>query len=122
MAALGNMVKAPVALAKFAGNFAKARGVRNALHSHIVKNGPAHFQEEAYHAWYCQWTPSEKTDCWVDDKLLISRKDFTEHMIAKQDVDKLTQPALITFAGGALPLVQCSAEARRLALALAVSE
>eukprot|EP01065_Artemidia_motanka_P050162 TRINITY_DN8517_c0_g1_i1.p1 TRINITY_DN8517_c0_g1~~TRINITY_DN8517_c0_g1_i1.p1 ORF type:complete len:409 (+),score=160.56 TRINITY_DN8517_c0_g1_i1:83-1228(+) len=104
MAFVGNLVKTPAALAKLAGDISHARGVKAAFMSHLQQAGNASFMKEHYHTWYCTWMVSDK-DLHVCDNLPIARKDFSRYVVAREDMDRMYQPAMAALLGGGVPAV-----------------
>eukprot|EP00755_Sulcionema_specki_P034173 Sspe_Gene.2356::Locus_774_Transcript_1_1_Confidence_1.000_Length_1250::g.2356::m.2356 len=101
MAYLGRF---PGAMAKLAGNISKYRAVGAKYKQHLEQNGPAEQTEQEFHNFYWSWYLSESKRTFVDKDLPISRKDFTEYIQTKFDIDRMTYPALFTFGCGGLSL------------------
>eukprot|EP01064_Diplonema_japonicum_P034556 TRINITY_DN71_c1_g1_i1.p1 TRINITY_DN71_c1_g1~~TRINITY_DN71_c1_g1_i1.p1 ORF type:complete len:392 (+),score=124.49 TRINITY_DN71_c1_g1_i1:59-1234(+) len=105
---MAHLMRAPGALAAFAGNVGKYRALGAAYRNHLQNNAPKTHEEQTtqvFSKYHQSSFADEKKRITVCEDLPLSRKEFSDYLTYKEDVDRMTQPLMWTAATGGLPLL-----------------
>eukprot|EP01059_Diplonema_ambulator_P031485 TRINITY_DN578_c0_g1_i1.p2 TRINITY_DN578_c0_g1~~TRINITY_DN578_c0_g1_i1.p2 ORF type:complete len:392 (+),score=145.11 TRINITY_DN578_c0_g1_i1:48-1223(+) len=105
---MAHLMRAPGALAAFAGNVTKYRALGAKYKDHLMHNAKKSYAqqtEQVFSSWHQSYLTDEAKRITVCEDLPMTRKEFTEYLTYKEDIDRMAQPLLFTAMAGGLPLI-----------------
>ncbi|KAJ9458980.1 hypothetical protein DIPPA_30843 [Diplonema papillatum] len=100
---MAHLARAPAALASFAGNCSKYAKLSGVYHAALEKAYPMH-AEEVFAEFQLQYLQDERKGLVVIPDLQMDRKTFTEMLTYGEDIERMSQPLLMTFLSGGASL------------------